>query len=841
MGEAGFRPIARAPLAARWRICAAPPGSEQPPTEGWRECDGPLTAAAALRARGEWSLDVPPLDFDAQDWWFHASFDLPEGKRAGILGFDGLATLAEVSINGRPLLASRNMFLRHQVPVDEYLLREQGNELLIRCSSLAPELAQRRPRPRWRTPMVAHQQLRWLRTTLLGRTPGWSPPAAPVGPWRGITWCSAAEALSARVKVMLDEGKGRVEVALQAPAGWASQVEAAEVVLRHAGREWRQSLLGGEGAGRFHATVEVDAPALWWPHTHGEPHLHAAALRVMRRDGSWEEQDLGRAGFRRIVIDTEGGGFRLRVNGEPVFCRGAGWTPLDAAGLRSDPAACKTALLQARDAGMNMLRLAGTMAYEEDHFYDACDELGLLVWQDFMFASMDYPFDDAAFAESCSLEARQQLARLSPHACLAVLCGNSEVEQQAAMWGAPREQWQPRFFHETLAGLCGEHAPGVPYWPSSAHGGAFPHVADQGTTSYYGVGAYERPPDDARRSGLKFATECLAFANVPAPATLSRLPGGLNTRVHHPAWKARSPRDLGAGWDFDDVRDHYVQRLFDVDPMRLRHADHDRYLALGRTAVAEVMRAAFAEWRRPGSACGGALLLFLRDLWAGAGWGVLDDQGLPKSGWHALRRALAPVAVFVTDEGGNGLAVHAVNETARLLDAKLELTCWRADGTAVAQGAVPVQLAARESRTFPAAEVLGQFLDLNHAYRFGPALCDAVAARLVDTGSGMLAESVHLPLGMAGLCRMPRASLDMEATASLANEGEALLRLSTRQLAIGVHFDFPGWCADDEHFHLVPGARREIRLRRVDQRTSGLAGSVSALNQSTAVPVEAFE
>jgi beta-mannosidase len=818
-------------IRAAWRLHATDPGAAAPADGGrWLEIAGPATVAAALRERGEWSLDGPAQDFDAQDWWYAAHFDAPEDSASSVLRFQGLATLCDARLNGQPLFSSDSMFLARDADVGR-LLRPRGNELLLRFGSLQAALARRRPRPRWRTPMVAHQQLRWLRTTLLGRTPGWSPPAAPVGPWRDIVWLDADQAaLRWRLQAGLREGDGWVRLALDAPHAWLREGESAELVLRGPTGEHRQALAGRD------AVLRVPRAARWWPHTHGEPVLYDASLRWQHRRGGSRVFALGRIGFRTIEIDHAGDGFTLRVNGVPVFCRGAGWTPLDVVSLRSEPEACRAALHQARAAGMNMLRLAGTLAYEEDHFYDACDELGLLVWQDFMFASMDYPFDDADFARSAEEEARQQLQRLHHHPCLAVLCGNSEVEQQAAMWGAPRELWRPAFFHETLPALCRDVAPATPYWPSSAHGGAFPHQACAGTTSYYGVGAYERPLEDARRSRLRFATECLAFANIPDAATLERLPGGLATRVHHPQWKTRSPRDLGAGWDFDDVRDHYVQRLFGIDPARLRHSDHDRYLAMGRLATAEAMRLAFSEWRRPGSGCGGALLLFLRDLWAGAGWGVLDDRGAPKAAFHALSRALQPLAVFMTDEGGNGVDVHLVNDRPQAWRGTLEIAAWRDGEVPIARGERQVDLPAHGGITLSCLDVLGTFLDLNHAYRFGPPACELLRARLLDASGREAAHAMHFPLGLAQLLAQRR---DLGLRAEWAGHGDTMaVVVSTRSLALGVHFDLPGWAADDQHFHLAPGERRQVVLRRV-RAAAPLGGQLMALNAAAPVPLEA--
>ncbi|MFL6694463.1 MAG: glycosyl hydrolase 2 galactose-binding domain-containing protein [Ramlibacter sp.] len=409
MAPGSTAPHSRQPLAARWRFCAGDPGRDGAPAcsdGGWKPTSTAQTVAAALREHGDWSLDAPPRDFDAQDWWFSAHFDAPPAG-TDTLAFDGLATLAEVVLNGEPLLTSDNMFLRHEVPLGSRLLLA-GNELVMRFRALEPELARRRPRPRWRTPMVAHQQLRWMRTTLLGRTPGWSPPAAPVGPWRGVAWTTPSPWRSRLAPTVLD-GRGRCELRLEADSSWVRDVEAAQLVLIGAdGREHAQSL-SSHGSG-FRAAVTIDRPALWWPHTHGAPSLYRAVLRLQLRDGQRDDNALGSVGFRNIAVDTTGEGFALRVNGERVFCRGAGWMPLDPTSLRSTPHDCRAALQQVRDCGMNMLRLAGTLVDEEDHFYDACDELGLLVWQDFMFSSMDYPFGDAAFAASATREAGQQLA-----------------------------------------------------------------------------------------------------------------------------------------------------------------------------------------------------------------------------------------------------------------------------------------------------------------------------------------------------------------------------------------------------------------------------------------------
>ena len=389
--------------------------------------------------------------------------------------------------------------------------------------------------------------------------------------------------------------------------------------------------------------------------------------------------ELGRVGFRSLAggerLETDG--LSLEVNGVRVFARGALWTPGEVSALGAGGPPLRTTLGRVAAAGMNMVRIPGTAAYESPAFHDLCDELGILVWQDFMFANLDYPETDEVFVATVTAEVRQELAALGGRPSLAVLCGSSEVSQQVAMLGLDPKLAEGALFGELLPGLVREAQLDARFVPSAPWGGDPPFRPDRGVANYYGVGGYRRPLDDARRAGVLFAAECLAFANVPDEPALADLAGASGwVAVHDPRWKAGVPRDAGSGWDFDDVRDHYLRTVFGVDAGELRRVDHERYLELGRAVTGEVMAEVFGEWRRPGSTCSGALVLWLRDLRAGAGWGVLDHRGAAKVVYHHLRRMLAPVAVWSTDEGLSGFAVHVANDGPQAVRARLRVALY---------------------------------------------------------------------------------------------------------------------------------------------------------------------
>ena len=810
-----------------WECCATSSGSDEPDAD-WLPIAIPGTVATSLAAAGRWNIDQP-LDADASDWWFRTEFPRPDASGPWRLRFDGIATLAEVHLNDEPLLTSRNMFRGHCALVTDRL--EATNRLTIVCRSLAADLAKRRPGPRWKTNLVEQQKLRWHRTTLLGRMPAWSPPVTAVGPWRPVRLETGPVLVGElRLHTVVEEGGVLGRVFLETRL---DSMEPIERVYFVAGSREVEADLRPDGTGAMvSARVTLFDPPLWWPHTHGPQPLVDCRLRV-RVGGRMHELPLGKVGFRTVTAET-GDGFCLRVNDVPIFCRGACWTVSDIANLTGDEVSLRHDLGLARDAGVNMLRVGGTMVYESDRFYELCDELGILVWQDFMFANMDYPVDDPAFAAEIEAEAREQIARFSPHPSIAVYCGNSEVQQQAAMRGLPREAWSNRWFDERLPRLTSALHPGVPYVASSPSGGALPFHVRHGVTHYYGVGAYRRPVRDLRRDDVKFAAECLGFANMPGPEAIVAAMDGDPLVTHHPRWKQRVPRDTGAAYDFEDVRDHYLRELFGVDPVELRCSDPSRYLYLSRIVSGRMMADVFAEWRSGFSNNRGGLVWFFKDLWPGAGWGLVDSLGLPKPAYHHVRRAWKTRQLTLTDEGLDGLHLHAINESAEPMTGSLEVVMLLDDHVVVGRGELPCVVPARGIRTVSAVEILGGFHDLNHAYRFGPAAHDTVIATLYDADRRALSEAFHF---VRPSVPAPRWDVELTATARPIGAGRYELTLRSNRFLHSVSLDVAGFLPDDDWFHLPPGRDKIVRWTPDCRREAKFAGHVEALNLRTAVKI----
>ena len=813
---------------ARWSCASAAPDLATDPAQlsgadlQWRPARVPGTAAAALRDAGAWTWgrDDEAL-LDGRDWWFVTTFARPDGGPGWNLKLGGLATLADVWLNGALVCRSANMFVSHTVAVDE--LRDE-NELVIRCAALAPVLARRHPRPRFKSRLVRDQALRCYRTTLLGRMPGWSRWAAPVGPWRPVSLHerpTTPEPCDVRLAAhCLTDGGGRVAITLRL-AGATTPPRAGRL---HVGDESAPLTVSADGA-EVTASGELTLPRVerWWPHTHGPQPLYPVSVEL-----GGVTHELRQVGFRTIEIDRRDGGFTPRINGVEVFCRGVTWGPVDGVSLTASDEQIDTAVALARAANMNMVRVGGFGVYEDERFWDACDAQGVMVWQDCMIASVDPPEDDA-YRTSLAGELHEQFGALQGRPSLVIAAGSSETYQQGAMLGLAPARYRSELLESFIPEVLGEIVPDVPYVASTPSGGEPPFRCDVGVAHYFGVGAYLRPLEDARLAGVRFASECLSFAIPPERETVSRVYGTAAVAGHDPRWKLAVAHDAGTPWDFEDVRDHYVREVFGVDPLAVRYEDPEFALDLGRAVIVHLMESVLGGWRRTGSRCAGAIVLAGGDLWPGAGWGVVDALGIAKAPYHALTRAFAPQTVRLCDLGLNGLTADVFNDGPDALRATLRISVYDLRGGELESGERELELGPHTAVSMDAVDLLGGFWDLTAAYRFSPRAQDVVLATLTGPDGHRLARDLYLS---GGPVRPRTATPRLSAVARPAGAGWTL-EVSASELATFVALDVPGMTASDSWFHVAPGETVPISLTGQGPPE----GSVRALNCSTAARI----
>lgn len=806
-------------LCDGWTLVLTPGGDVSLPSELDRAdalpATVPGTVAHALAAAGRYALSAPEPLLE-KDAWYRLEQPLPAGHF--VLRLEGLATIAEVFLDDSLVLTSSSMFESHDLDLD----LGGGEHLSICFRALKPHLDRSGPRARWRPRMMTHQGLRLVRTTLLGHMPGWCPEVHAAGPYRPVSLLArrpqSVSGLSLHARLSKpDEGTLSVSFKADGPGPFTLVCNGSETGCVQ------------ESDGTWQASLAVAGIRPWFPHTHGDPVLYPVHLKTASGD-----IPLGSTGFRTLEVDTgeDGRGFQVKVNGIPVFCRGAVWTNADILSLPAAEEACLPLLELAAAAGMNMIRIGGTMTYEAKAFFDCCDRLGILVWQDYMFANFDYPAKDEAFLAHVTREVEDLLRPLSASPSLAVLCGGSEIYQQGAMLGLPKTLWEGPLSASLLRELSALYRPDCVYVPNSPFGGAMPFAPSEGVTHYYGVGAYERPLEDARRAAVRFSAESLAFAQVPQQRVLdAHLPV---PAVHDPRWKARVPRDRDASWDFEDTRDHYLNRLYGFDPARLRREDPARYLDFSRAVTGEVSEAVFAEWRRPASTCGGGLVWTLRDFLPGAGWGIIDATGEPKPVYYALKRAFRPLQLILTDEGTNGLDIHLVNDRPDARATRLEINCLRDGRQPVVSAARDLRIEGHARLSVAATDLIGAFFDTTYAFRFGPPSHDVVVARLLDAETGtLLADQAFFPLGRREV--LHAATID---TSLVRDDDGWVLLLKTDRFAQSVHVDSEHFRPEDDWFHLAPGPGRRIRLLpRASAAADSLpSGTVRSLGSKTAYP-----
>lgn len=682
---------------------------------------------------------------EERDWWYRARFaaptDLQDGERHRLV-FHGLDTVVAIWLNGTELGRHENMFRPAEFDVTDLLTGE--NEVLLRFSpplaglTIPPAVADmnrrlhslittgRRdsfdpddldapvPVPPGMSPLLSLSTSRRKATFSWGWDFG--PRVPSIGVWRPVELVreTAATIVGHHVGVTdLPDGRnGAAELALLVETRGAVAGLTARVTLTSPSGVTTVHELPFDGD-TARASVTLEAPELWWTHDLGRPDLYDVLIETLQ-EGAVLTSIEDRIGLRTVEIDRERADdgwrrFRFVLNGVPLFARGACLVPASMLVGSVSSERHRQIVSLAREGNMNMIRIWGGGVYELDAFYAATDELGVLVWQDFMFACTDYPSFDPAFQREVESEARYQVRRLRNRASIGLWCGNNEVQMIHGFAYGDYEtgEWGRELFDRILPEVVDREDGLVPYWPGSPWGEGTPEgfAAVNGVLDgdrhawevWHGgdVGAGGGPYDSVgeARHHRRYANDRGRFISEfgihasPDLATLERWIPKDELRIHSASFDAHNK---------DEPKDKHDAVLEIVTGLPTTIEEYVQYTMVSQ---GEGLKFGIEHYRRRQPLCSGTLIWQLNDAWPGFSWSVIDFDLVPKAGYYFASRAFEPVlASFEPVDDGAELWVS--NSTEHDLETTARVSRVGMDGRTRTTEDVAVHLEAGGSRAY---------------------------------------------------------------------------------------------------------------------------------------------
>lgn len=656
---------------------------------------------------------------DKEDWVYETCFTLAADmmrKENMELVFEGLDTYADVYLNDECILKADNMFRRWSIPVRQYI-REENNILKVYFHSPVKIDVPKWDALPYQYPASNDQSenggLFNKKISIFARKAGyhygwdWGPRLVTSGIWRPVYIRAWSDLRINDVFIEQKEvGAGRAVIAGHVELDADKDMNGVLVTITDevTGRvlgEWQADLK--RGTNRVTVDFVLHKPKLWWSNGLGEPFLYRFRTDIIA-GGELLDSKTERVGIRSLKVvhqpDKDGHTFYIELNGRPVFAKGANYIPSDNFLPRVTPENYKKTILDAAGVNMNMLRVWGGGIYENDVFYDLCDEYGIMIWQDFMFACSMYPAE-GALLDNIHQEAVDNVKRLRNHACIALWCGNNECQDAWLGWGWKREierqnkeyadkiwaQYRQQY-HVTLPGVVREYAPGTFYWPSSpfAFEGEMSGTTD-GDRHYWSVWHGKAPISDYDSEKSRFFSE-YGFQSFPEFESVKRY------APYPEDWDIRSEVMMShqrGGDHANGLIETYLLNEYK------KPRDFRAFLYMNHVLQGDAIKTAIESHRRQMPYNMGTLFWQHNDCWPVASWASRDYYGRWKAQHYYVRKAYDDILISSVVEGDD-LKVYAVSDRLENTSGRLQLQVCQFDGTVVHHWGKSVGISGNDSR-----------------------------------------------------------------------------------------------------------------------------------------------
>ncbi|MDN4030248.1 beta-mannosidase [Chryseobacterium gambrini] len=603
-----------------------------------------------------------------EDWDYQTSFNISskdlENQNIELI-FNGLDTFSEIYLNGKLIESTDNMFRKWTIPVKQSLKKGE-NVLQVKFRSavnVGKELAQKVPFIIPESPRSfvrkAQYQFGW----------DWGPRLVTAGIWKDVKLNFWNAARLDHVKIeQKNLTKQKADLNIQAEIFTEKE---GKYTFSINGKSQNISLKSGLNL--ISIPYQIQNPKLWQPNGWGNPNLYDIKVSL-QKDSKMIAEKSEKIGLRTVELiqekDEKGKSFYFKVNGKPMYTKGTNWIPGDSFSPRMTKEKYQQLIKACKDANMNMIRVWGGGIYEDDEFYKACDENGILVWQDFMFAGSFYPSDEN-FQKNVELEVKDQIERIQNHPSLALWCGNNEIDEAIVNWGYQKQfkyskedslqVWKDykKIFHEVIPNAIQKYASSDKqiYWESSPSiGWGHKESLTEGDSHYWGVWWGEQTFEIYNEKVPRFASE-YGFQGMPTlETTKSMFSGNPDLSLQNGTIKAHEKHSRG--WE---IIENYMKRDYKVP------TDFVKYNYVSQLLQARGMQIAIEAHRRAKPYNMGTLYWQLNDCWPVVSWSSIDYSGNWKALHYQVKRSFENQVILMAEKEGI-LTFYAINDQTRKFD-----------------------------------------------------------------------------------------------------------------------------------------------------------------------------